>query len=56
MQKRIIILLLFLIINSLPSQAKSITGDVIKITDGDTLTIITGNSQQEKISNISTIT
>lgn len=47
MRKRVV--LLFLIITCLSVQAKTITGEVIKIADGDTLTILTNNKQQEKI-------
>lgn len=47
MHKRIV--LLFLIITCLSAQAKIITGEVIKIADGDTLTILTNTKQQEKI-------
>lgn len=46
MHKRVV---LFLIITCFSVQAKAITGEVIKIADGDTLTILTNTKQQEKI-------
>ncbi|WP_199737889.1 thermonuclease family protein [Legionella septentrionalis] len=46
MHKRIVLLLLIICFSV---QAKTITGEVIKIADGDTLTILTNTKQQERI-------
>ena len=44
-----VITLGFLVFLSLIASANSLTGKVVKITDGDTLYLIDGNYQQHKI-------
>ncbi len=44
-----VIVLCFLVFLSLPTSADSLTGKVVKITDGDTLYVLDANYQQQKI-------
>ena len=47
MHKKIVFI--FLLIAAIPIHAKIITGKVIRVADGDTLTILTNSKKQEKI-------
>jgi endonuclease YncB( thermonuclease family) len=44
-----VIALSFLVFLSLPASADSLTGKVVKITDGDTLYVLDANYKQHKI-------
>ncbi len=44
-----VIVLCFLVLISLAASADSLTGKVVKITDGDTLYVLDANYQQHKI-------
>ncbi len=39
----------FLVLISIPASADSLTGKVVKITDGDTLYVLDANYKQQKI-------
>ncbi len=44
-----VIVLCFLVFLSLPASADTLTGKVVKITDGDTLYVLDANYEQHKI-------